>query len=51
MNKVPQMSFCENLFIEEEVDMNKTDIIVTVKIRGQWQRSQEFLYGIKLVCD
>ena len=45
------MSFCVNLFIKEEADMNKTGIIVTVTIMGQWQRSQEFLYGIKLVCD
>ena len=45
------MLFCENLFMEKEADMNKTGIIVTVTIMGQWQRSQEFLYGIKLVCD
>ena len=33
------MSFCVNLLIEEEADMNKADTIVTVTIKGQWHKT------------
>ena len=38
------MSFCENLFIEEEADMNQTGIIVTVTIMGWAENSRVLIW-------